>query len=85
MIAPAAMRVINARCSPDRRNAGSPIRTPIAAVMSPVARRSTGNGSDVRVGEARADPRADREQADLAERDHPDPAVEDPEARATTA
>ncbi len=34
-----------------------------------------------RVGESGPRPAADREQGDLAERDHPDPAVQEPEAR----
>ena len=82
VIAPANISVISARWRPEMRSAGSPTSVPITA------RRQTGDQEHERereggrVQEPRRHPGADREQSDLAERDHPDAAVEEPERRA---
>ena len=80
VVAPANISVISARYRPERRSAGSPTSVPIAHVIAAGDEQEQRERERRRVGEPRADPAADREQRDLAERDHPDAAVEDAEA-----
>ena len=47
VIPPAAMSVISARWSPERRSAGSPINVPMTPVTTPAMRISAGNGRSV--------------------------------------
>ena len=47
MIAPANMRVINARCNPEMRSAGKPTNVPIIPVARPASTSTSGKGKEV--------------------------------------